>query len=190
VEKESTVKFIVNDHMVLIRAPEGSLAPYIASFSEWVIGQGYAQCSLRQRVRIAAGFSRWLAAKSVPLNGVSYQHAAQYLRHRAHRQRVCEGDATALRQFLDFLRTQGAIPAEKRRQRQPSPAERCAQAYERYLREERVLAKATIANYVPFAHDFLKDWFGSGPVRLSRLRAEDVPKTWCDLSSVGRHKCT
>jgi hypothetical protein len=52
------------------------------------------------------------------------------------------------------------------------------------------LAKATIANYVPFAHDFLKDWFGSGPVRLSRLRAEDVPKTWCDLSSVGRHKCT
>ena len=51
------MKFIVNDQMVLLRAPEGSLAPYIVSFSEWVIGQGYAQCSLRQRVRIAADCS-------------------------------------------------------------------------------------------------------------------------------------
>jgi len=168
------VKFIVNDHMVLLRAPEGSLAPYIVPFSEWVIGQGYAQCSLRQRVRIAAGFSRWLAAKSVPLHGLSYQHSAEYLRYRARRQRVCEGDTTALRQFLDFLRTRGAIPAEKQRQRQLSPVERCAQAYDRYLREERVLAKATIVNYVPFARDFLKDCFGGGPVRLSRLRAGDV----------------
>jgi integrase/recombinase XerD len=112
------VKFIVNDQMVLLRAPEGPLAPYISSFSEWVIGQGYAQCSLRQRVRIAAGFSRWLAAKSVPLNGVTYQHSLQYLRYRARRQRVCEDDATALRQFLDFLRNQGAIQEEKRPQRQ------------------------------------------------------------------------
>ena len=79
------MKFIVNDQMVLLRAPEGSLAPYIVSFSEWVIGQGYAQCSLRQRVRIAADFSRWLAVKSIPLNGVSYQHSAHYLRYRARR---------------------------------------------------------------------------------------------------------
>lgn len=88
------MEFIVSDQMVLLRAPDGRLAPYITSFSEWVIGQGYSQCSLRQRVRIAAGFSCWLAGGAVPLNGVSCQHSAQYLRYRAQRQRVCEGDAT------------------------------------------------------------------------------------------------
>jgi hypothetical protein len=42
------------------------------------------------------------------------------------------------------------------------------------LREERALAKATIVNYVRFIREFLKDCFGSGPVRLSRLCAGDV----------------
>jgi integrase/recombinase XerD len=128
---------------------------------------------LFQRVRIAAGFSRWLAEKSVRLRSVSSRHSVQYLRYRARRQRICEG-ATALRQFLDFLRDQDVIPVEKIRRRRLSPVERCAQAFERYLREERLLAKATIVNYVPFIRAFLKDCFGSGPVRLSRLRAGDV----------------
>jgi integrase/recombinase XerD len=59
-----TVKFIVNDHVVLLRALDGPLAPHIVSFSKWVIGQGYAPCSLRRRIRIAADFSRWLAENS------------------------------------------------------------------------------------------------------------------------------
>jgi integrase/recombinase XerD len=66
------------------------------------------------------------------------------------------------------------IPAEKIRRRRLSPVERCAQAFERYLREERILAKATIVNYVPFIRAFLKDRFGNGPVRLSRVCARDV----------------
>jgi integrase/recombinase XerD len=167
------VKCIINDQVVLLRAPEGPLAVYIASFSKWASEQGYTLCSLRQRIRIAAGFSRWLARKAVRLRSISSGHAAQYLRYRARRLRICEGDATALRQLLDFLRHQGVIPAE-RIHRRLSAVERCAQAFERYLREERLLAKATIANYVPFIREFLKDRFGNGPVRLSRLCAGDV----------------
>jgi hypothetical protein len=49
------VKDIINDEVVLSRAPEGALALYIASFSEWASEQGYALYSLRQRIRIAAG---------------------------------------------------------------------------------------------------------------------------------------
>jgi integrase/recombinase XerD len=168
------VRYIINDQVVLLRAPEGPLAPYIASFSKCASEQGYALSSLRQRIRIAVGFSRWLAKKSIRLRSVSSRHSAQYLRYRARRQRICEGDATALGQLLDFLRDHGVIPVEKIRRRRQSPVERCAQAFELYLREERVLAKATIVNYVPFIREFLKDCFGSGPVRLSRLCARDV----------------
>jgi site-specific recombinase XerD len=168
------MKCTINDQVVLLRAPEGPLAVYLASFSNWVSGQGYALGSLRQRIRLAAGFSWWLAENAVRLRSVSSGHSAQYLRYRARRQRIREGDATALRQLLDFLRDQGVIRAEKIHRPRLSPVERCAQAFERYLREERVLAKATILNYVPFIRAFLKQRFGNGPVRLSRLCAADV----------------
>jgi site-specific recombinase XerD len=48
------------------------------------------------------------------------------------------------------------------------------QLYEQHLREERLLAKATIVNYVPFVSQFLEDRFGTGPASLSKLRARDV----------------
>ena len=49
------MRYIINDQVVLLRAPEGPLAPYIVSFSKCVIEQGYALSSLRQRIRIAVG---------------------------------------------------------------------------------------------------------------------------------------
>jgi len=168
------VKFIVNDQVVLLRAPEGPLAPYIVSFSKWAIGQGYALCSLRRRIWVAVDFSRWLAEKSVRLHSVSSRHFDQYLRYRTRRQHICPGDATALKQLLDFLRGHDVITAEKIRQHRLSPVEQHVHAFERYLREERVLATATIVNYVRFIREFLKDRFGSRTVTLSRLCAGDV----------------
>ena len=84
------------------------------------------------------------------------------------------GDRAALGHFIEFLRREKVISAEKIPIRQPTPAEQCAQEYKQYLREERVLAEATIVNYVPFIDRFLNDRFGAGPVKLSSLRATDV----------------
>ena len=168
------MKCIINDEVVLSRAPEGPLAAYLASFSEWASEQGYALCSLRQRIRIAAGFSRWLAQKAVRLRSVSSGHCAQYLRYRARRLGIREGDPTALRQLLDFLRYRRVVPAEKVQRRGLSPLKRCVQTFERYLREERLLAQATIVTYLPFIRAFLKDRFGNEAVKLSRLGAGDV----------------
>ena len=64
------MKCIINDQVVLLRAPEGPLAVHIASFAEWASEQGYTLGSLRQRVRIAAGFSQWLADKAIRLRSV------------------------------------------------------------------------------------------------------------------------
>jgi site-specific recombinase XerD len=84
------------------------------------------------------------------------------------------GDAAALRHLLEFLRSEGVIPAERIPARLLTPAERCAQAYAQYLREARALARATIVNYVPLIRGFLTDRFGDGSVMLSRLNARDV----------------
>jgi len=56
----------------------------------------------------------------------------------------------------------------------PTPADRCTQAYEHYLRDVRGLARATIVNYVPFILSFVKACFGGGPVTLPNLRARHV----------------
>ena len=56
----------------------------------------------------------------------------------------------------------------------PNPVEQCAGEFERYLREERVLAEATIINYMPHIRGFLEHRFGDGTVQLSRLCAGDV----------------
>jgi site-specific recombinase XerD len=84
------------------------------------------------------------------------------------------GDPATLRHFIEFLQREGVVPAEMVTAPQLSPIDRCANAYEQYLREARALARATIVNYVPFVRDFLGHRFGNGPVMLSRLCAGDV----------------
>jgi site-specific recombinase XerD len=66
------------------------------------------------------------------------------------------------------------IPAQKVSSRRLTPAERLTQAYEQQLREVQALSDATIRNYAPFIHRFLKNRFGDGPITLSRVCARDV----------------
>lgn len=75
---------------------------------------------------------------------------------------------------MEFLRQQDVIPIEKVPSRRLSPVEQVVQLYERYLHNERQLARATIINYLPFVRRFLANRFGDGSVMLSRLCAGDV----------------
>ena len=163
------MKCIIDDEVVLSRPLGGPLAAQITAFAKWASEQGYARRSRYRQVLLAACFSRWLGQQTVRLRRVSSEHPARYLRSRARRVQVHRGDAAALRQFMDFLRGQGVIPPEKIASRRLTPAEQEALAFERYLRDERVLARATVVNYVPFIRGFLTHRFGHGPVMLSRL---------------------
>lgn len=166
--------FAVNSQVVLSQAPEGPLAEYIGSFADSLIALGYVADSVHRQVLIGVCFSRWLGQRAVTPDGIDSVHAKQYLRYRARRQRPCRGDGAALTHLIDFLRGEGVIPAERVAAREPTPIDRCACAYELYLREGRALAATTIDNYVPFARDFLRHRFGTQPVELSCLSASDV----------------
>lgn len=168
------MKVVINCQVVLSREPEGPLAAYIGSFVTALSALGYARASIHRQVRIAACFSRWLNQDGIGLQSITLDHAARYLRYRARRIRIVAGDVAALSRLIDFLRSEGAVPAERIVVRRLSPIDQCAQAYEKYLCETRALARATIANYVPFVRDFLSDRFGEGSFLLSRLCAGDV----------------
>src|SRR5439155_52743 len=114
------------------------------------------------RVRYTGGFclarvsANWLGKNGVRLQDVSSEHPSQYLRYRARQVGIGRGDAAALRQLIAFLRGAGLIPDEKAPGRQPTPSEKCAEAFQRYLREDRALSRATQINYLPFIRNFLK----------------------------------
>ena len=168
------MKYAVNDQLRLMRPPEGPFAVFICPFADWVADQGYRPESLRQRIRIAADFSHWLGRRALQAPQIQNHHCDQYLRYRRRRSKGLPGDAVALGQFRQYLLEQGVIAPEKSVPASLTPADRCAQDFEGYLREERLLAAPTIVYYVPFAGEFLTDRFGSGPVDLSQLCGRDV----------------
>jgi len=168
------VKYFIGKRIVLSRTPEGPLAPHIRPFAGSLREQGYALASIHRHVLLAACFSRWLQQRGVSLRSITSDHPPRYLRYRMRKVQRGRGDLAALGHLLAFLHCERLVPAERIPSRRLTSAERCAQAYERYLREIRGLAKATIVNYVPFIRSFLKDCFDDGPVMLSRLCASDV----------------
>lgn len=168
------MRYIINNQVVLSRAPDGPLVAHIGPFAQSQSVQGYARHSICQQVRLAAGFSHWLEQRGIPLRQVSSDHLSRYLRDRARRGRHCSNDAAALRHVLDFLRHDGVIAAEKVAARPLTPAEHCVHAYAQYLRDARALARATIINYVSFIRGFLTDRFGTRPVKLVCLKAGDI----------------
>ena len=168
------MKFIINNQVVLSRAPEGPLATHIGPFARSLSEQGYSLYSIQRHVRLSACFSRWLRRRGVALRRITSDHPPRYLRYRARQVRPNLGDVAALRHLLDFLRSEGVIPAEKISACALTPAECCTQAYEHHLQEARGLASATIAGYVPFIRSFLEDRFADGSVTLSHLCASDV----------------
>jgi len=170
------MKCIVNGQVVLSKPLEGPLKAHVASFAQWAGEQGYASYCVHRRVLMAGCFSRWLGQERVRLRDVSPEHVARYLRLRDRRVLAHRGDAAALRQLIDFLRRWGVIRDQKIVPRRLTPVERCAEAFQRFLREERGLASATVTNYLPFIRCFLQNRFGKGQVVLSHLSAGDVVK--------------
>lgn len=168
------MKCVINQQLVLLRAPDGPIAAHIGAFAKTRSAEGYAPFSIHRQVLLAACFSHWLKQNGVALRQIGPDHPSRYLRYRARRVQPYPGDAAALRYLIEFLRGKGLISAEKISAHPLTPAEHCAQAYAQYLREARALARATIVNYVPLIRRFLTDRFADGPVALSRLSACDV----------------
>src|SRR5260370_9256523 len=164
--------------MFLVRMPKegpgGPIEPHLRSVAQSLSEQGYVRLYRLRLLMLSADFSRWLKRRRVRTRSICSAHAAQYLRCRYRHRQANRNDWLALRHLMAFLRVQRVIPAEKCAGPPPTPAVRCAQAYEQYLRQDRALAKPTIINYIPCVCDFLKDRFGVGPVKLSSLRAEYV----------------
>ncbi len=168
------MKCVINSQVSLSRVPVGPLKAHVSAFAESMRVQGYAPSTIHRQVLLVACFSRWLKQNRVELHHITSDHPNRYLRYRARQVQPCPGDTATLRSLIDFLRDEDLIPLEKVSVPETTPIDRCTQAYVQHLRDAQALAEATILNYTPFIHRFLKACFGEGPVDLSHLCARDV----------------
>src|SRR5438093_3928832 len=117
------MKYLINDHLVLSRVPEGPLAPYLGPFAQSLSQQEYVPRYVHRHVMLAACFSRWLRQTAVPRRRITTEHPARYLRFRYRRRCSNRGDPAALCHLIEFLRRERVIPAAKNPIRQLTPAE-------------------------------------------------------------------
>jgi integrase/recombinase XerD len=162
------------DSSVRRRMYDGPLGPYVDSYAAELHAQGYAKHSAIVQIRLVADFSRWLVKHHVNVRHLTAEYGRSYLRCRAHRRRPHKGNPAALKRLMNLLLRQGVILPP------PSvvatPVAQLQDDFRAYLRQERLLAPATVTAYLPFIGEFLAACFGSGQVDLSSIGAADVTR--------------
>lgn len=153
----------------------GSLGEHVEGFVEALGSIGYEPTTLHEKVLVLAQLGQWLERRGLGIRHVDEERVQEFLRWRRRRYRARRGAEATIGQFLDHLRRMGELPpvvlAAKR-----EGAGSIAEQYATYLREERALVQATLINYLPLVHQFLANRFGSGPIRLDQLKADDVTR--------------
>lgn len=142
--------------------------PYIAQLQE----QGYQPRTVRAHLCFFAKFNRWLTRTNRRLRDLNEELTECFLRRHLRGQTWRVGERPALRRLLNILRKSGVTP--KAQAIPPTPAQRLAADYRRYLSEERGCCDWTLENYGRHIDRFVTQRFGTGSLKRSRLQARDV----------------
>jgi site-specific recombinase XerD len=139
-------------------------------FASSLTEQGYAENTLREKVKLLAKCGEWLKRNGLAVADLDEPLVETFLkrRHRVHR-----GDSKTLQQFLDHLRRQNVVPA---RNLPPdrSPLAQILNRYETHLSTERGLVAHTIQEYQSFVREFLLERFRGQPLLLKAVKASDI----------------
>ena len=165
-------KLFTNPHLFQNVYP-GPLDSILPVYATHLSQQGYAQQTAHLQLHFLADLSQWLHRQKLQVTDLTEATIHRYLRSRCQRYRPWGCEASALKELLRLLQTQGLLPP----QAPPplgNPRQRVEQDFDRYLSEERGLSMATRINYRGFVERFLSAHFGPKPVRFTALHAQDV----------------
>ena len=146
------------------------LTVQLQKFSALLIEQGYADETVRWKVKRITDFRQWLKQRGVAVADLDEERVKAFLK-RHHQER--RGDLRTLQQFLDQLRRQKVIPARSL-PCDRSPLARLLSRYAIHLRTERGLVAHTIGQYQSFVSKFLLQRFRGRPLHLKAVKASDV----------------
>lgn len=150
----------------------GPFAPHIEGLAEFLTSQGYVRYSVKQKLRLVAGLSRWLHRRHLPITALNEALIDQFLSYRRCRQ-FGRGSRATGKTLLIYLRDLGAIPPPTQ-VIDDCPLACIEREYARFLACERGLSPATLSNYLPTVRCFLTERFGGESIRFDELCPQDA----------------
>lgn len=157
-----------------VRVCGGPLSPYIASYRAKLEELGYTPALILYHLRCFAKLDLWLLRRKQRLWLLDERKIDEFLEMlRVKHPRICRGAPSALRLLLAVLRDIGSV-APKREPVATSSAERLANDYRVFLRQERGLDRATVYNYARHIDRFLAEEFGTGRVNLRAIGLSEI----------------
>ncbi len=160
--------------LVLDHLRVGALGAHLEPLAAGLFEQGFSRAVIRYAVRLASQLGLWLERRGRGVESLIEEDLVAFLRARWRRRRRHRGDRSVLRHLLASLRRHGATPQQ---QRPLVPVDWIAHAligFATYLRRERALAVATVANYASLIEEFLHDPSARGRAQVGALRPVDV----------------
>jgi site-specific recombinase XerD len=157
------------------RLHEGSLGAHIDAYAVRLLEQGFSLGRARDKIRLIADLSGWLQRRKLGAKDINPETLNRYLKDRKGDIHPSRGASSALQELLDML-CEKQIASEERPPDAVEPCQRAEQDFKRYLAEERGLSAATLANYLPFVHQLLRERFGNGPIEFAKLSAPDITR--------------
>jgi site-specific recombinase XerD len=159
-----------SDPRTLEAFTRGPLAAHLNAYAQQLFEQGYTVSSGQSQLRMLGHFNRWLQSKGLATEQIDSSTIERYVRCRRKCGKLRKGDAAALGRVWRLLRPdQARIPSSS-----PSACETILGQFQRYLRQERGLAEATITCYTPVVRVFLAECFPTDKPDFQQLCANAI----------------
>ena len=149
---------------------DSPLGSHLQAFERWLVEDGYADETIRSKLKLLADFGRWLGRTGLTVAHLEDGQVSEFVKQR---QQVRRGDLRTLEQLLEHLRKRAVI-RDREPVRDQSPLSDILSRYEKHLRSERGLVTATVLNYQAFIRRFLIDRFREGPFLFSQINSSDI----------------
>jgi len=164
---------LFSNQELLRRLPAGPLGSHIDIFVSVLYGRGYTKLTVKQKIPIISELSQWLHKQHLGIEGLNEFWINKFIRHREKRNRLGRGNRSTLKQFKNFLREEGILPASVP-EIEDSPLQRIENTFALYLEQERGLSQDTLDNYLPIVRRFLMERFHNRKIFLDKLRSQDI----------------
>ncbi len=170
-----SMKYFFRDQSTMSKFHIHPLGKYMDAYAKWLHDAGYSRNLGRTRLRLVARLSPWLKRHHIAVADLSWEHIQKYLNMKARKRRnPNRDDASALRQFMNFLDHEGVIQTKKVIPIEQDPLEQLLCNYARYLENERALSHGSIAIYRRHVSCFLIESFSNKAVDFSNLNSYGI----------------
>jgi site-specific recombinase XerD len=154
------------------RLKNGSHGQLIEHYAARLVEVGLARHGIWRSLKLISDVLTWIARSRSMLTGLDEHMVARYLRHRARKQSIYQGDRAALKRWLSVLRDAGTIA-------QPAlspvtPRDQISAEFGDYLQRERGLAPRSVRRRLPTIRQFLCEVCPAGKDDLGKINHADV----------------